>query len=101
MNALILDFLKANGERPDAEIAEALPVPMTLVTSHVSQLSAVGEVLCCNMTRYRDGTKIEGRSCRLTCNVPPPARGRKPGAQRDANPESGPAIGDASGRACL
>ena len=91
MNLLILDFLKANGERLDAEIAEALQAPMTLVTSHVSQLSAAGEVVCCNVTRYRDGTKVEGVSCRLSCNVPPPARGRKPGSQRDANPESAPA----------
>jgi hypothetical protein len=89
MNASILDFLKANGERLDAEIAEALQIPMTLVTRHVSQLSAMGEVICCKVTRFIGGKPIEGVSCRLSCNAPPPARGRKPGAKRD------PALGKA------
>ncbi|MCK7501928.1 MAG: hypothetical protein MZW92_77160 [Comamonadaceae bacterium] len=61
MNASILDFLKANGERLDAEIAEALQVPVTLVTSHVSQLSSAGEVICCKVTRYIDGQEGRGR----------------------------------------
>jgi predicted transcriptional regulator len=88
MNASILDFLKANGERLDAEIAEALQVPVTLVTSHVSQLSSAGEVICCKVTRYIDGRKVEGVSCRLACNMPAPARGRKPGAKRGAGPDT-------------
>lgn len=87
MNASILDFLKANGEQLDAQIAEALQMPMTLVTRHMSQLSSAGEVICCKVTRYIDGKPIEGVSCRLSCSVPPPARGRKPGAKRDASPE--------------
>jgi hypothetical protein len=91
MNASILEFLKLNGERLDAEIAQALQVPMTLVTRHVSQLSAAGEVICCKVTRYIEGRTIEGVSCRLSCNLPPPARGRKPGAKRDARPGDNPA----------
>jgi hypothetical protein len=86
MNTLILDFLKANGERLDAEIAAALQVPMTLVTRHVSQLSSAGKVICCQVTRFRDGKPIEGVSCRLSCHLPPPARGRKPGPKREASP---------------
>jgi hypothetical protein len=66
MNASILDFLKTNGERLEAEIANALHVPMTLVQSHVSQLSSAGEVVCCKVTRFLDGKKIEGTSCRLS-----------------------------------
>jgi hypothetical protein len=91
MNASILHFLKTNGERLDAEIAEALQISVAMVTSHVSQLSAAGEVICCKVTRYIEGKKIEGVSCRLSCNLPPPARGRKPGAKRDDNPEKNPA----------
>jgi predicted transcriptional regulator len=87
MNASILEFLKANGEQLDAQIAEALRMPMALVSSHVSQLSSAGEVICCKRTRYIDGKPIEGVSCRLSCHVPPPARGRKPGAKPDASPE--------------
>ena len=87
MNASILDFLKANGERLDAEIAAALQMSMTRVSHHVSQLSSAGEVICCKVTRYIDGKPIEGVSCRLSCHAPPPARGRKPGAKPDARPE--------------
>jgi hypothetical protein len=87
MNASILQFLKNNGERLDAEIASALHISMTVVKSHISQLSSAGEVICCNVTRYIDGKKIEGVSCRLSCNLPAPARGRKPGAKRDAGSE--------------
>jgi DNA-binding IclR family transcriptional regulator len=90
MNASILDFLKANGERLDVEIATALQIPMATVTRHVSQLSAAGEVICCKVTRYIEGQKIEGVSCRLSCNLPAPARGRKPGVKRDANSETNP-----------
>jgi hypothetical protein len=91
MNALILDFLKANGERLDAEIAAALQMPMTLVARHVSQLSAAGEVICCKVTRYLDGKPTEGVSCRLSCHLPPPARGRKPGAKRNPAAADNPA----------
>lgn len=85
MNSLILDFLKSNGERMDAEIAQALQMPMTTVMRHVSSLSATGEVICCKVTRYVEGQAIEGVSCRLSCAMPPPARGRKPGPKRDAS----------------
>ena len=34
-------------------------------------------------TYYVDGKKIEGTSCRLSCDLPAPARGRKPGAKKD------------------
>lgn len=87
MNASILDFLKANGERLDAEIAAALQMSMTRVSQHVSQLSAAGDVICCKVTRYIDGKPIEGVSCRLACQAPPRAPGRKPGAKPDARPE--------------
>ena len=94
MNASILHFLKNNGERLDSEIAHALHMPMTLVTSHISQLSSAGEVICCKVTRYTDGKKIEGVSCRLSCNLPTPARGPKPGAKRDLGPETNVALGN-------
>jgi hypothetical protein len=84
MNASILNFLKINGEGLDADIAKALHMPMTLVKSHVSELSSAGEVICCKVTRYVDGKKIEGVSCRLSANLPKPARGPKPGAKRAA-----------------
>jgi len=66
MNALILDFLKTNGERSEAEIAKGLHVPMTVIQSHLSQLASAGAVICCKVTRFRGGKKIEGTSCRLS-----------------------------------
>lgn len=86
MNASILQFLKANGERLDAEIAKALHIPMAQLKTQVAQLSSAGDVICCNVTRYIEGKKIEGVSCRLSCDLPSPARGRKPGAaKKDPN----------------
>ena len=85
MNASILLFLKTHGERLDAEIATALQMPMTRVKSHVSQLSSLGEIVCCKVTRYVNGEKIEGVSYRLSCTMPAPARGPKPGAKRGAS----------------
>jgi len=66
MKTSILDFLKTSGEQLDAEIAEALQMPMTTVRRDVSQLSAAGDVICCKVTRYVNGNKIEGVSCRLS-----------------------------------
>ena len=84
MNASILLFLKNNGEQLDAEIADALDISMAVAKSHIAQLSSAGEVICCKVTRFIDGRKIEGVSCRLSCNLPKPARGPKPGAKREA-----------------
>jgi hypothetical protein len=88
MNASILTFLRNNGEQLDAEIAKALKIPLKTLQSQVSQLSSAGEVICCNVTRFIDGQKIEGISCRLSCDLPAPARGRKPGVKRDAGSET-------------
>jgi len=66
MNALILDFLKTNGERSEAEIAKGLHVPMTVIQTHLSQLASAEAVICCKVTRFRGGKKIEGTSCRLS-----------------------------------
>lgn len=86
MNTPILQYLKTNGEKLDAEIAKALHISMAQLKAQVTELSASGDVICCNVTRYVDGKKIEGVSCRLSCDLPSPARGRKPGAaKKDPN----------------
>jgi hypothetical protein len=84
MSASILLFLKTHGERLDSEIAKALQMPITRVRNHVSQLSSAGEIVGCKVTRYVGGEKIEGVSYRLSCTIPAPARGPKPGAKRSA-----------------
>ena len=85
MNASILKFLRANGEQLDSEISQALHSPLPQLRNQVAELSASGEVICCQVTRFIDGKKIEGTSCRLSCDLPAPARGRKPGVKRDPN----------------
>lgn len=81
MTASIIEYLRANGENLDADIAAALRMPLGQVNKHVAALSSAGEVICCKVTRYRDGKMIEGVSCRLAGKAPPPSRGRKPGAK--------------------
>lgn len=84
MSAPILQHLRTNGEQLDAEIAKALRMTQAQVNSHIAKLSAAGDVICCQVTRYVDGKKIEGVSCRLSVYVPPRATGPKPGAKRAA-----------------
>ena len=86
MNAAILKFLRANGEQLDADISQALRIPIGQLRQLVDDLAASGEVICCKVTRFSDGKKIESISCRLSCDLPAPARGRKPAsAKRDPN----------------
>ena len=87
MNTPILDYLRAHGEQMDAEIADALNMPKTQVLRHIAQLSASGEVICCRVTRFFNGKKVEGVSCRLSAYIPPRATGPKPGAKRGVAPE--------------
>ena len=66
MNATIVDYLQVNGEKMEAEIAKALQLPIAQVQDHLAQLSVKGEVICCKVTRYLDGKRIEGTSYRLS-----------------------------------
>lgn len=88
MNTSILQFLKASGEQLDAQIAQALCMPMTTVRRHVSRLAASGHVICCKVTRYANGKKIAGVSCRLSGTLPVPTPGPKPAAVRAASDEA-------------
>ncbi len=84
MKANILQFLKSNGEQMDVEIAKALHLQKSVVLTQIAELSAAGEVICCQVTRYLAGKPIEGVSCRLAAYTPPRATGPKPGAKREA-----------------
>ncbi len=83
MKTSILKFLKTNGEQLDSEISQALGIPISKLANQVAELSASGDVICCKVTRFIEGKKIEGISCRLSCDLPAPARGRKPGVKKD------------------
>ena len=73
MNAEIIDYLQANGEQMEVDIAKALQMPVAQVQGHLAQLSRAGDVICCKVTRYAGGKKTEGTSYRMSG-----ARGGKP-----------------------
>ena len=85
MNASILKYLRSNGEQLDADIARALGITLAQLSTQVAELAATGDVICCKVTRFIDGKKIEGTSCRLSCDLPAPARGRKPGVKKSSS----------------
>jgi hypothetical protein len=82
MDESIIEFLKIHGERLDADIAQALKMPMSRLKRSVSELTSAGEIVCCRVTRFDGGRKIEGMSYRLANSSPPPSPGRKRGPKR-------------------
>jgi len=74
----ILEYLKLHGEQLDADIAEALRLPLAKVRDQLQYLSAKGDVMSCFVTRFKGGRRIEGWACRPAGFVPPAAPGRKP-----------------------
>jgi len=74
----IIQHLKICGEQLDTEIAEALDLSVDQVRAAVKELAAKGVVMSCFVTRYPQGKKVEGWSCRMAGFIPPAAPGRKP-----------------------
>jgi DNA-binding Lrp family transcriptional regulator len=74
----ILQYLKSNGERFEAEIATGTKMSLASVKKNVEQLLAKGEIIACHSIQFReDGKKVEGMRCRLAGYIPPAAPGRK------------------------
>ena len=74
----ILEHIKRHGQVRDAEIAAALGLGLTKVRSSLSDLSATGQISCCNVTRFQNGKSVEEILCRVSGYIPPAAPGRKP-----------------------
>ena len=55
----VLDLLRKHGERLDSEIAEEMGIPLETVRQQLSGLAATGLVVTCNLTRYKDGERVE------------------------------------------
>ena len=68
----------------DAEIAQALRMPLSRVRHDVRLLSIAGEIVCCDVMQYVNGREVKGISCRLSGSIPAPARGPKIRAKRGA-----------------
>ncbi len=77
----ILQYLKIHGERLDTEIAQAVGISLGDVRKQITDLTAKGEVMSCQTTKFIKGKQIEGMSCRISGFVPPSAPGRKPKVQ--------------------
>ena len=55
-------------------------VPLATVRKLLAELSAAGEVVICQLTRYEGSKTIEAWQCRVSGYVPAPAPARKPKA---------------------
>ncbi len=73
----ILQYLKTHGERLDAEIAAAVGLSLAKVRILLSEMTARGEVMSYQSTKFENGKKIEGIRCRVAGFIPPAAPGRK------------------------
>lgn len=82
----ILQFLKKNsGERLDSAIATGTGIPLGKLHPYLWELAASHEIVSCHLTRFENGKKIEGISCRLAGYAPSAAPGRKAKAQLKLN----------------
>lgn len=74
----ILDHIKKNGQLFDVEIATALGLKLEIVRNSISELSAKGQITCCDVTRFQNGEPAKVILCRASGYVPPASPGRKP-----------------------
>jgi transcription initiation factor IIE alpha subunit len=79
--APILQYLKKHGQLLDLEISKATGIPLAKVRTSLSELSALGAISRCSVTRYDNGKTIEAMQCRISGYVPPASPGRKAGAK--------------------
>jgi DNA-binding Lrp family transcriptional regulator len=73
-----LQCLRKHGERLDSQIADEMGVPLATVRERLVRLAAAGEIITCNLTRFKSGNRVEALLCRVAGHVPPKAPGRKP-----------------------
>jgi hypothetical protein len=74
----ILMHLKKHGQLLDSEIAAMTRIPLDEIRQAIEELSRCGEISRCSVTRYKNGTPVEGVQCRISGYYPPAAPGRKP-----------------------
>ncbi len=73
----ILQYLKSNGERFDAEIAEAVGLSLSNAHYYLAELIANGQIVACQSTRFQNGLQVVGIRCRISGYTPPGAVGMK------------------------
>jgi predicted ArsR family transcriptional regulator len=73
----IIQYLTKCGEQLDSEIAHAIGLPLSVAQHHLSALTAQGKVMSCHITKFVDGHKSEGITCRIVGYIPKVAPGKK------------------------
>lgn len=77
-SSTVLLQLKKHGQLLDSEISALTNIPLEEIRQAIEDLSRRGEISLCSVTRYRNGTSVEGLQCRISGYYPPAAPGRKP-----------------------
>lgn len=77
-SAAVLQHLKKHGQLLDSEISASTKIPLEQVRQAIDELSRLGEISLCSVTRFRNGQPIESLQCRISGYYPPAAPGRKP-----------------------
>jgi hypothetical protein len=75
---VVLQHLKKHGQLLDSEIAASTKLSIEQVRLAIDELSRLGEISQCAVTRYKNGKPVEGVQCRISGYYPPAAPGRKP-----------------------
>ena len=69
--------LKKYGQRLDTEIADETGIALAGVREQLAALADVGEIIACKLTRFENGTQVDGYVYRAAGYFPPPAPGRR------------------------
>jgi hypothetical protein len=73
----ILQYLKTHGESSDVDIAKAVGFTLANARIELSELTAKGDIMSYQSTKFEGGKKFEGMRCRVAGYIPPAAPGRK------------------------
>ena len=73
----IIAYLKKHGESQDADIAKEVGLSLQKLLPLLYELTAKGDIMSYQSTRFVGGKKIEGMRCRVAGYIPPAAPGRK------------------------
>ncbi|MCB5184960.1 ArsR family transcriptional regulator [Methylobacillus gramineus] len=72
----IVEHLEKYGEQIDKDIAQRTGLSLATVRTLLTEMEKSGEVVSCKITKYVDGKKVEGISCRLKGYIPKQSGGR-------------------------
>jgi hypothetical protein len=73
----ILDYLRANGEQTDAQIAKALKLPVAKVLDELAKLGKKGELITCDRIRMQHAKEVRETLYRAHGYIPPRTPGPK------------------------